>query len=626
MVAHFQIKNSSIISKILEIIRKQAKEGNGKFLRRIDDTIKWGELRSLIINRIPILYTGSFEHHDVLQLFKCLVIGNLYDLNDNQIPLEISDRRSYQNFIELLSTQSIPDAKIISAFKMLLEKYDLLDELFDKFYEQLLEAKLKIIEGSEKETVNDIKDIKDNGLIDFNKYTVDESSRMDDKVNELENKIRRLYEKKIPASFESSGIDSSRSDDLKNKLMDVEKQIKNIYLANKENQLKNENLKTTGDLEFTEKYSQESKDLLDRLISIDERIKHISSITSSLEDKTELDEAVKKTRQSEDLYKKLFDSFYNQTSKKTDLKEDDMLKPMYKEEVIKDKLKTIDLKINEIKESLNTLYERKPELKQADTLIDTIDEEAKIIESEVEKQHGVDGTILSDADEKIKIEAKKITKHGVLVLTPKAKKEGIFNDANLTEDYELGYRFYELGFKTGFFNIKLDKNDDATRIATAEFFPNTFWTSVKQRSRWIAGICFQNWKSHKWKGNLSTKYFLFRDRKSIFSFFGAFLSNIVILYFLYAIIANLFHFTYAFSLVSHSSVLWYLMIANLLFMISRASHRFIFTFNWYGFKYAFFSFFRLILDTFINFFAIIRSIDVFRKTKKKVVWDATSHY
>ncbi len=622
MVAHFQIKNSSVISKLLEIIRKQARNGNGKFLRRVDDSVKWGELRSLIMSKISILSTGSFEHHDVLQLFKCLVLGNLYDLTENQIPLEISDRRSYQNFIELLTSQSIPDAKIISAFKMLLEKYDLYDVLFDKFYEQLLEAKFKIVEGSDKDLINGLNVYEENGLIDFNKYNVGETSKVDDKVNEIEDKIKKLYEKKIPSTFESSEIDSSKSEDLKNKLMDVEKQIKSIYMESKENQLRSENMFVQSNL--NDKINQDTKDLLDRLLSIDERIKHISSITTNLEDRKELEENVIKTRQSEDLYKKLFDTFYNQSSKTPDYGLIGSEEKMQKEAVIKDKLKTIESKINEIKDSLNNLYEKKPELKTAPT--GTADEESKILESEVQKQHGVSDTKLTEEEEKIKIEARKITKHGVLVLTPKVKKEGIFNDANLTEDYELGYRFYELGFKTGFFNVKLDKKDDATRIATAEFFPNTFWTSVKQRSRWIAGICFQNWKSHKWKGNLATKYFLFRDRKSIFSFFGAFLSNVVILYFLYAIIANMFHFKYAYSLVSHSSVLWYLMIANLIFMISRASHRFIFTYNWYGFKYAFFSFFRLILDTFINFFAIIRSISVFRKTKSKVVWDATSHY
>lgn len=621
MVAHFQIKNSSVISKILEIIRKQAKNGNGVFLRRIDDTINWRGIRSLITKRIPLLNAGVFEHHDVLQLFKCLVIGNIYDLNENQLPFEISDRKSYQNFIELLSSQNIPDAKIISAFKMLLEKYDLYDELFDKFFEQLIESRLSIIEDAEQETLGEgSNELRENNLVDFNKYEYGSSSRIEEKVNEIENRIKKLYDKKTSDGIEGKIPETSKTEDLRNKLLDVENQIKNIYQTEKENQLMNE------DTKMREGYINDTRDLLDRLISIDERIKNISSIASNLEEKKELDDSVRKTRESEELYKKLFNSFYSQTSKAPDATEKIKMSNIEKESVIKDKLRTIDSKISEIKDSINSLYERKPELKQALIETEEFERDAQIIEDEVTKQHGIEETKETSPDGKIKIEAKKLTKHGVLVLTPKAKKEGIFNDANLTEDYELGYRFYELGFKTGFFNIKLDKKDDATRIATAEFFPNTFWTSVKQRSRWIAGICFQNWKSHKWKGNVATKYFLFRDRKSIFSFFGAFLSNIVILYFLYAIIANLFHLKYAYSLVSHSSVLWYIMIANLLFMISRASHRFIFTYNWYGFKYAFFSFFRLILDTFINFFAIIRSIDVFRKTKKKVVWDATSHY
>lgn len=610
MVAHFQIQNSSIISKILGIIRRQAKEGNGKFLRIIDDSIRWGELRSAIINRITILNTGSFEHHDVLQLFKCLVIGNIYDLTDSQIPEEISDRKSYQNFIELLSSQNIPDAKIISAFRMLIEKYDLYDYLFDKFYEQLLESKFKVMEGEEKELMDNLNENQENGLVDFNKYKVSEKTKMDEKVNEIEERIKKLYERKLPSSLESSGIESSSKEDLKNKLMDVEKQIKSIYNVNRE---------SGSELHgISEKASKESKELFEKLINIDERIKQISSLAANLDD-TKTHET---TGQSGDLYKKLFDTFYGQNTKTEDNKGEHNVESGKKDEIVKEKLQSIDAKINELKESLNTFYSSSPQLEETKET-EVLTAEKEVVEEEPVTETQTESSIV---EEKSTGETSQITPHGVLVLTPKAKKEGIFNDANLTEDYELGYRFYELGFKTGFFNVKLDKNDDATRIATAEFFPNTFWTSVKQRSRWIAGICFQNWKSHKWKGNLSTKYFLFRDRKSIFSFIGAFLSNIVILYFIYSIIANIFHFKYVFSLVGHSSVLWYLMIANLLFMISRASHRFIFTYNWYGFKYAFFSFFRLVLDTFVNFFAIARSVDVFRKTKKKVVWDATSHY
>lgn len=212
------------------------------------------------------------------------------------------------------------------------------------------------------------------------------------------------------------------------------------------------------------------------------------------------------------------------------------------------------------------------------------------------------------------------------VLRPAAKTEGIFNDANLTEDYELGMRFYQLGLKTGFFNVKLDGDKNSTRVATAEFFPNKFWPAVKQRSRWIAGICLQNWKAHKWDGNLTTKYFLFRDRKPLLSFWSTFLSNMLLIYFIYLAIGSAFNFDNSLISGRISPVLAYLMTFNLVFMVSKGIHRFIFTSGWYGPAYGFASIFRLAIDSFINFFAIIRSVSVYHKTKKKVVWDATTHY
>jgi hypothetical protein len=213
-----------------------------------------------------------------------------------------------------------------------------------------------------------------------------------------------------------------------------------------------------------------------------------------------------------------------------------------------------------------------------------------------------------------------------LVLRPEAKTEGIFNDVNLTEDYELGMRFYQLGLKTGFFNVKLDGDKNSTRVATAEFFPNKFWPAVKQRSRWIAGICLQNWKAHKWDGNLTTKYFLFRDRKPLLSFWSTFLSNLLLIYFIYLAVGSVFNFDNSLVSGKISPVLAYLMTFNLVFMVSKGIHRFIFTSGWYGPAYGFASIFRLAIDSFINFFAIIRSVSVYQKTKKKVVWDATTHY
>lgn len=443
---------------------------------------------------------------------------------------------------------------------------------------------------------------------DYSNGNLNKSQSIDDKIKEIENRIRNLYENKIP---EFLSVPASKQDvfNLSQKLEGVNQNIKQFSSEVKTKTPEMSNIKAgVKKEEFVGSTSQyeSHQDLSAALEEIESKINKLNSDTS---DKTsaynkfddKVNEAVKKLESKiessdTDLHKKLFDSFYEETPK-----------PELKENIVKDKLEKIDEQIKDIKDSISSLYSDQKVVSSS-----AVEGRLKQIEEKLD-------------DEKPKSKA---VPHGAITLRPREKKEGLFNDANLTEDYELGFRFYQLGFKTGFFNVKLDKDDEASRIATAEFFPNTFWSSVKQRSRWVAGIVFQNWKAHKWAGNTSTKYFLFRDRKSIFSFFSAFLSNIVIIYLLYSVIARIFDWPHVTSLVRHSSVLWWLMIANLFFMISRLSHRFVFTYNWYGFKYAFFSIFRLPLDTIINFFAIARSVNVYKNTKSKtkVVWDSTAHY
>lgn len=143
----------------------------------------------------------------------------------------------------------------------------------------------------------------------------------------------------------------------------------------------------------------------------------------------------------------------------------------------------------------------------------------------------------------------------------------VFNEANLTEDYELGLRLFKMGYKTSYINLLIDKDNPNSRIAIGEYFPNTFWAAVKQRSRWTAGICFQNWKMHKWAGNLKTKYFLMRDRKTIFSNFMVLLSNIVFALFLLYLLGFGLELKYSIqplnrtphygSSCGHASSLWY---------------------------------------------------------------------
>lgn len=202
----------------------------------------------------------------------------------------------------------------------------------------------------------------------------------------------------------------------------------------------------------------------------------------------------------------------------------------------------------------------------------------------------------------------------------------VFNEANLTEDYELGLRLFKMGYKTAYINLLIDKNNPNSRVATGEYFPNTFWAAVKQRSRWTAGICFQNWKMHKWGGNLRTKYFLMRDRKTIFSNFMVLLSNLVFAFFLLYLLGFGLGIKVFESAVEQNTALWFFLWACFFFMVWRLVHRFIFTYSWYGFKYAFFSLIRLNFDNLINFFATFRALKVFMNMKNKVVWESTDHY
>jgi len=79
-------------------------------------------------------------------------------------------------------------------------------------------------------------------------------------------------------------------------------------------------------------------------------------------------------------------------------------------------------------------------------------------------------------------------------------------------------------------------------------------------------------------------------------------------------------------IVGTTSPLWYLMLAATFFMVVRIFHRFAFTYNWYGLRYAIMSIFRMVIDNVVNLFAMIRAVKVFRQTKDKVVWDSTEHY
>ena len=88
-----------------------------------------------------------------------------------------------------------------------------------------------------------------------------------------------------------------------------------------------------------------------------------------------------------------------------------------------------------------------------------------------------------------------------------------FDAESLTEDYELGLRLAELGFKSRFVREVSSETRDV--IAVHSHFPPTLRTSVRQKTRWVIGIALAGWDRTGWRGGLAEHWMRWRDRRSI---------------------------------------------------------------------------------------------------------------
>ena len=126
-----------------------------------------------------------------------------------------------------------------------------------------------------------------------------------------------------------------------------------------------------------------------------------------------------------------------------------------------------------------------------------------------------------------------------LVLSILRLQNGELLDSNcLTEDYQLGHRAHRLGFRSAFICRYIQNNSKRDFIATREYFPDRFKTSLKQKTRWTLGVAFQARAILGWWGGLGERYFLWRDWRAPLNsllVFGAtaWLLSFSVVYFIY---------------------------------------------------------------------------------------------
>ena len=219
-----------------------------------------------------------------------------------------------------------------------------------------------------------------------------------------------------------------------------------------------------------------------------------------------------------------------------------------------------------------------------------------------------------------------------------------FDTQSLTEDYDIGFRLKEHGLEEIFVRFPVPDQSksiwEKTRIfgqsfresnviCVREFFPNKIETAVRQKSRWIIGIVFQGYVTHGWTSNWRLNYFLWRDRKGVFTNFFSFAANLIlfqlILVWLYE---SFWPDAYRFlSIFEESDLLVILLWINVLLMTNRIFQRTFFVTQYYGLFQGLLSLPRMLLGNFINFLANWRAIKqvIQQGNPRRVAWDKTTH-
>lgn len=212
----------------------------------------------------------------------------------------------------------------------------------------------------------------------------------------------------------------------------------------------------------------------------------------------------------------------------------------------------------------------------------------------------------------------------------------VFNTNSLTEDYDVGQRLRQHGLHGRFVRQYVRPlREDGRRgqrdlVATREFFPSTLKASVVQKARWTLGISILGWRDLGWFGSFADRYFLYRDRKTLWTAPTGMLAYAIIVQFsiyegvkLIAPEADVLP-----ALIEESSWVWALILMNFWFLLNRVFHRVLCTLYVHGIGAALLAPLRLPVANYIAFLAVIRALRLYivhRFTGKALTWDKTTH-
>ncbi len=106
-------------------------------LNILQSLIPWEIFRKKLERLYKVSSNGGRPPYDCVMMLKILVLQSLYNLSDDEMEYQVTDRLSFQKFLGIEPEDSVPDAKTIWVFRERLKKEGIYDSLFREFNKHL---------------------------------------------------------------------------------------------------------------------------------------------------------------------------------------------------------------------------------------------------------------------------------------------------------------------------------------------------------------------------------------------------------------------------------------------------------------------------------------------------------
>ena len=202
-------------------------------------------------------------------------------------------------------------------------------------------------------------------------------------------------------------------------------------------------------------------------------------------------------------------------------------------------------------------------------------------------------------------------------------REGPFDAASLTEDYELGLRIAELGGRAAF--VRLPETPGGPPVCVRAHFPATLTTAVRQKARWIAGIALSGWDRLGWQGGIAECWMRINDRRALFAALVVLAAYIALVL---NAVAMVLHAIFDLPAGPPPSPLFSALLAlSAALLVWRLCLRSALVTRIYGWREGLRAVPRAFVGNVIDMMAARRAIGIYRRSRRDgvVQWDKTGH-